>query len=665
MLFVASVMGMYWELLFIRWLPSAVHVLGFFANLVLLSCFTGMGIGVARHRTGGDTPARCLRRLGALSLATCLLVLFKVQAVVPRDAHNLNEVSASHIEARLALWLILPAVYAAVLYAFVPLGEWVGETLLDLPPLRAYAINIGGGVVGVAVFTALSFLCTSPTVWLLLGVAGLVAACSGRRSHAAWLILPLLVAGTYGLESRLNQWTNLWTPYYNLKVMDRPADDQGRPGGFAALVGNFFLLSGAPVTRDPASEVYELYSLPYQYASARRVLVLGAGGGNDVAMALAMGAQQVDAVEIDPTVLKLGETRNPEHPYADGRVRVFNQDARRFLRHTDGQYDLIIFGTLDSHGLFSALSSLKMENFVYTREAFEDARRHLTPQGLVAVTVGFDEAWVGLRLRHVLETVFGTPVYMHRGISSLVTLVAGPALQGVSPVELPRYRPVDAGGTDPAASLTPTDDWPYLFSYRAEVPLPYLAIGALLALISLGTVRRLSPPAVRPSAHFFFLGAAFLLLEMRTITELALAFGSTWITSAVVITVILLLLLAATLLCNRLPSRMPLGLPYGLLLLSLLGSWWVPHGGLDLATPWQQWGMGLLSFGLPIFLAAIIFGTSFARTRDVPGAFASNLLGAVLGGLLEYASMALGFAALSLVAAALYAISWYRLGREV
>jgi spermidine synthase len=80
----------------------------------------------------------------------------------------------------------------------------------------------------------------------------------------------------------------------------------------------------------------EGYHVPYRTLTKapRRVLVLGAGTGNDVAVALDEGAEQIDAVEIDPVILQLGRKFHPDHPYDSSKVRIFNTDARSYLNHT-------------------------------------------------------------------------------------------------------------------------------------------------------------------------------------------------------------------------------------------------------------------------------------------------------------------------------------------
>ena len=74
-----------------------------------------------------------------------------------------------------------------------------------------------------------------------------------------------------------------------------------------------------------------------------RVLVIGAGSGTDVALALAKGAKHVDAVEIDPRLAQIGRDFHPEGVYDDPRVTVHVNDGRAFLRGTDEQYDLIVY----------------------------------------------------------------------------------------------------------------------------------------------------------------------------------------------------------------------------------------------------------------------------------------------------------------------------------
>jgi len=182
------------------------------------------------------------------------------------------------------------------------------------------------------------------------------------------------------------------------------------------------------------------------------------------------------------------------------------------------------------------------------------------------------------------------------------------------------------------------------------------------------------------NGHFFFLGAAFLLIETKGITELALVFGTTWIVASVVITAILVLILIANWTVHALdPRRMHL--VYAALMASLLAGCAIPvHSLLQRGWLFAAVASSVL-LCLPLYFAGIIFATSLKRfsasapydepetaggpqSSALATAFASNLLGAIIGGLCEYSSMVVGFRSLYLVGMALYGLSWIALGRR-
>jgi spermidine synthase len=128
------------------------------------------------------------------------------------------------------------------------------------------------------------------------------------------------------------------------------------------------------------------FAMPYRLArSLDRVLVVGAGTGNDLAIALRAGAKKIDAVEIDRVFTEIGRRSHRQRPYQDPRVTLHVGDARAYFKRCQNKYDLIVFGTLDSQALLGGLSSVRLDNYVYTREAFQEAHRLLKPDGLLAV----------------------------------------------------------------------------------------------------------------------------------------------------------------------------------------------------------------------------------------------------------------------------------------
>ena len=170
----------------------------------------------------------------------------------------------------------------------------------------------------------------------------------------------------------------VWSPYYRITWGQI---DEGTAVEVNGIPHQAITTTELRRTAEPT------YFLPYERAvePPERVLVIGAGTGADVAIALTEGAGRVDAVEIDPELYELGRRLNPERPYEDPRVRVIIDDGRAFLERSDDRYDLILFALPDSLTLVSGQSSLRLESYLFTREAMEVARDHLTTDGVFAM----------------------------------------------------------------------------------------------------------------------------------------------------------------------------------------------------------------------------------------------------------------------------------------
>ncbi|MGC3955437.1 MAG: hypothetical protein QM804_14515 [Propionicimonas sp.] len=121
-----------------------------------------------------------------------------------------------------------------------------------------------------------------------------------------------------------------WSPYYKVTTEDVE-------GGMVLITVNGVphqLLAPAAWKLEQGEKIY---GTPYQRWEGKlgNVLVVGAGSGSDVAIALAEGAEHVDAVDIDPRILQIGAERNPDRAYDDPRVSVHVNDGRAFLQSTD------------------------------------------------------------------------------------------------------------------------------------------------------------------------------------------------------------------------------------------------------------------------------------------------------------------------------------------
>jgi hypothetical protein len=164
------------------------------------------------------------------------------------------------------------------------------------------------------------------------------------------------------------------------------------------------------------------------------------------------------------------------------------------------------------------------------------------------------------------------------------------------------------------------------------------------------SLRRFSP-------HFFLLGVAFLLLETRALVTFSLLFGTTWIVNSLVFFAVLASVLLAIAINARFRIRNPRWLYVGLLA-SIAIAWVLPPATLLIEPAWLRYLLaGVLAFA-PVFFANLVFSHSFRDTWTADMAFASNLLGAMVGGAVEYVGLLTGYQALLVIVAVLYIAAW-------
>jgi hypothetical protein len=203
-----------------------------------------------------------------------------------------------------------------------------------------------------------------------------------------------------------------------------------------------------------------------------------------------------------------------------------------------------------------------------------------------------------------------------------------------------------------------TDDWPYLYLEGPQVPVLYFFLAIMMMVLFFGGLSQMHMGRLlrdwrRTHWHFFFLGAAFLLLEVQNISKAAVVLGNTWQVNAVIISGILVLILLANLIVTLFP-RLPMAPVYVL----LCGSCVVLYF-LDLSRfaflPYPIKALtvaGLTS--LPMLFSGIVFIRSFAAVRGKDVALGANLLGSLIGGLLQSITFLTGIKALLLIVTGLY-----------
>lgn len=655
------------ELALIRWTSQQVRVFAYFNNLTLIAAFLGMGLGLA---LGERRP----------SLRHWTLPLLLILSAILGMSEKLRLVYLRFPDVSLVLWggeqsttgfrrfllsvLIVLALFMLILTVFICAGTIVGDLFTKFPPLRAYSADLIGSLIGVLAMTLVAALGTKPAVWLALAAAPFLY--FSRRALSVLSFIGIIIFGWYSAGAAQ------YSPYYRVEVT-RANELPGRPVRVAVNRDNFQLihdLSTERITQDrQLSESDRLrliafdavYGLPFRMtANRRRALIVGGGTGNDAAAALRNHFREVVSVEIDPLIFDIGRKQHPERPYEDPRTHAIVNDARAYFEQNSRQrFDVVSFGFLDSHAMFSSMSSLRLETYVYTVDSIRSAWRLVEPGGVLAVTfAAYPGEWISDRLyATVLEATGVQPVIVPVPVHFGKMYIVG---KDVSPVILSQRIPFPKGQPTPEAQYirVPTDDWPFLYIRPNTFPTGYIVvIGGLLLIGLFGALAvfgkeiattRFDPP-------LFLMGAAFLLIETRSVVELSLLLGSTWFVNSAVFAGILVMAFLANLFVTWRQPKM-LTPFFAALIASLLLNYLVrPAALLNLGLTARATLGGLLN-ALPVFFAGVIFSALFSRSEHPSASFGSNLLGAVVGGCLEYLSMFIGLKALVMVALCLYLV---------
>lgn len=668
-LFLISSLGLFLELAVIRWLSAEVRLFSYFKNLPLLAAFLGLAIGFILVGKGRSYRSTFMPMFAAFVLLTVVIGrVLSVRALTYPSRGDEFLWFTGDFSYWLALSLFLGTVlifFLQTLLIFIPIGQATGEEMARHAPVPAYVINIIASLVGVWVFALLSFLQTPPVVWFAVALLGL-SLYWGMQKTLTYLVAIVFTLILFGMG--IANGSSVWSPYHRLDVeplgMPRQSDGQRVAVGHTLKIQQAFYQTAMDLSADtlanrwneiPAmQDVANAYNLPYELTKKDAdVLVVGAGMGNDVAAALRNGAAHVDAVEIDPAIAAFGRKLHPEHPYDDPRVNVIIDDARSFLTKNAHRYDIVVFGYLDSQILLSGLSNVRLDSFVYTVESFQQVRAHLKENGVVAVSFAAQQPWIDERLGRILATAFGDGhVLIYQGGTG-TNLAAGFTKPQTND---PRWK---LWGSNPAYTNLPlaTDDWPYLYIRERTIPDAYWQMLLLAGIACFLLMRRSFPEALHPDWHFWLLGAAFLLIEFKSVTEFALLFGTTWLVNALAISGVLFMALLANLLVLR-TQRIKLGLIYLLLFLSLTISYLIPLEWFIALAPALRAVASMIFLSLPMFFAGIIFSESLRRAGETAHPLASNLSGSFAGGVLEYGSLLWGIKSMYLIAMVVYAGAW-------
>ena len=359
---------------------------------------------------------------------------------------------------------------------------------------------------------------------------------------------------------------------------------------------------------------------------------------------------------------QIGRDFHPEGVYQDPRVSVHVNDGRAFMRGSTEQYDLIVFALTDSLTLVSSTGSVRLESFIYTEEALAEARDHLAPDGTFVMYNLYREPWLVAKLEGMITDVFGHQPLLKLPERSNAVLAAGPAI-----VALPggpaagrwgrcpaRRRPARAEARDRqlAVPLPAHAGHRDVLPGRARVPAavrrrgrrgrrardadaaPPVQPALLRARRRVPAARDQEPRLVQPAVRDDLdRQRARVLRDPR---RASCSRSSSTPASARRTRD------RSTRRCSR-RSRSPISCPADALLID---------------PPELRYALAALIAFAPVFFANLVFTYSFRDTASADMAFASNLLGAMVGGALEYVALLIGFQPLLLIVAVLYAAAF-------
>ncbi|MFH1897143.1 MAG: hypothetical protein ABH886_02725 [Candidatus Desantisbacteria bacterium] len=331
------------------------------------------------------------------------------------------------VQLNLGIHLWWPLITCLIFLPFFFVGIILGTVFDQLPvsPTVLYGIDLLGGCLGVITALLLLhyqggiqsirlFLFLTAIIWLLVSLFVKRHRLKLILSGILFIVILFMNSQSYELNYQL-----LYPEHNSLGMVlqDKGQDEDKTPAevldygwneyGRVDIIGNmedeclYAYING----RTPAWMLWfdgnikqvrqnhedALVALPMIIRQPKKVLSLGSGAGYDTLLALAFGAEHVDAVEINPLLLKMVRkwSNRSGKVYDNDKVDLFTEEARNFVRRTDKTYDLICLSLVQTK-LPEIYEMGLTENYIYTVEAFQEYLQHLKPNGLIAIWVHDD-----------------------------------------------------------------------------------------------------------------------------------------------------------------------------------------------------------------------------------------------------------------------------------
>ncbi|MDC3082541.1 hypothetical protein OA333_03265, partial [Candidatus Pelagibacter sp.] len=675
----AAGLSLFLELSIIRIHSSFLHFFSFLKNISLISCFLGLGIGYSLRNY------KIFSINWIFPLLTIQIIILFLLSQTPISTILINPIAEqlamgqdtargfSHL---IIIYTFLIFIYLFNALCFVPIGHLIAVTMIPISGLKAYGYNLIGSLIGIILFILLSFFWTPPSVWILISFLIFLVLNYKNKQKNLFSAFCVIIMAIFLSSSIKDNKQTIYSPYQNISIeyLTTPLNPiimQTSHLFYQALLNLSEDLTFTQKERSPGNifgynidvdHEREFYDIPYKIKTKKikKILIVGSGAGNDVAAANRYNIENITAVEIDPVIADIGKKYHPEAPYTNNNVKLVIDDARSFIKNTEEKYDTIIYGLLDSQTNLSSKGGIRLDSYVFTLEAFEEAKISLSGNGFLYLSFFVQTPELGFKLFKMLEKTFGEkPIVLKSETNDRYIFISKKNnSEFFNFSKLKYFKKINNFDTKNYKVDLSTDDWPFIYMPQKVYPFTYLSIVCLLIFSSFIFINKINK-IKRNNFSFicFFLGSGFMLVETKCITEIAKIYGSTWVVTSITIAVILLMAFVANYLIIKKVKINIIGI-YSFLFLSLIIGYFFSKYGFNFLN--QKIFSILLPFvlTLPLLFSGLAFSKEISRLNSASQALSANILGAMLGGFLEYNSMYFGLTFLYYLAGFLYFLAF-------
>ena len=679
-IFLAASLTLFLELAIIRIHSIYIHIFSFYKNISLFSCFFGLGIGYAignrkLFSLKWTYPLLCIQILFLYIVYSTPLNIFFINPV--SEQLTMGRDTAQGFFHIFLIYFFTISIFLFNVLIFIPLGQLTSSLMLKTSKLKAYGSNLIGSLFGILLITFLSYIETPPILWLSFSlIIFIILLRNNLNLIFVSSISFLILISCLNLNLNKNK-KYFYSPYQNivLEYLNNPLSP------VLINISHIFFQSPLNLSKNlkfnrsdiSPGNIYgyhvdieherEFYDIPYKVKNdlIKRVLIVGSGTGNDVSAAIRDNkVNKIDAVDIDPLIVDIGKSYHPERPYSSEKTSVFIDDARSFIKKSKKKYDLIVYGLLDSQSNLSAKGGIRLDSFVYTVEAFKEARNILSENGFVCISFFVQQDEIREKLSEMLKIAFGVePLILKSSVNDRYVFLVSKNKKNEFSIKNFKFFKHYKNTFSIANSKfdISTDDWPFFYMPKKIYPKSYLIMILIILISCFYFLKKnigfsLTKIYVTP----FFLGAGFMLIEAKGITELAKIFGSTWVVLSVIIASILFLAFIANYIVLK-KIIINEKLVYTLILASILLGYLFSNFNIVLNQDYNLILMPLL-LTLPVFFSGLAFSKEILIHKNFQNVLSSNIFGALFGGLLEYNSMYFGYSFLYLLAAIIYILAF-------